>query len=83
MPSKVCSRSSDVVNHHKRCRGHDEIAPNTRNGCSQPHSAEMWSRLQKSNWISSPGSVWIGTDTAAAARNRGPRTSRTARTTVG
>ena len=31
----------------------------------------------------SPGPVKIGTDTAAAALNRGPRTARTARTTVG
>src|SRR5699024_9535735 len=40
-------------------------------------------RSQKSNWASSPGAVWIGTDTAFAALNLGPRLSRTARTTVG
>ena len=37
-----------------------------------PHRTAQSDRSQKSNWASSPGSVWIGTDAAGAARNRGP-----------
>jgi len=48
----------------------------------QPQRAAQSDRSQKSNWASSPGSVWIGIDTASAARNRGPRISRSSRVTV-
>ena len=72
-----------MVNHHIRHRDHDKIIPKHTRLIFQPNLAAHVDRSQKSNWASSPGSVWIGTDTASAARNRGPRMSRTARTTVG
>ena len=72
-----------MVNHHIRYRDHDKIIPKQTRLIFQPNLAAHDDRSQKSNWASSPGSVWIGTDTESAARNLGPRMLRTALTTVG
>ena len=65
MPSKVCSRSSDVVNHHIRHRDQHKIIPKHHNGVGHP-TARPVRQSQKSNWASSPGSVWIGIDAEPA-----------------
>lgn len=81
-PSKVWFRSIEVVNHHKRARDHDKIAPK-HHSSPRPQRRPQSRQSVQSNWHSSPGAVSIGTDTIAARRNRGPRRSRKNRATVG
>jgi hypothetical protein len=78
----VCWRSSLVVNHHTRHLDQDKIIPKHHNRPVHPHRVAQSERSQKSNWASSPGSVWIGIDTRSAGENRGPRNSRNPRVTV-
>ena len=82
-PSKVCSRSTEVVNHQNRCRLQHKMAPKHQSTGASPNSMPRSLQSEKSNWDSSPGAVSIGTDTWGAGRKRGPRRARTARTTLG
>ena len=83
MPSKVCSRSTEVENHQIRQRDQHKIIPKHHNVGANPTSRAHPEQSDQSNWASSPGGVSIGTDAPSAARNRGPRWSRTQRTTDG
>ena len=80
-PSKVCSRSSLVVNHHHRQRDHDNIAEKHTSPGMPPSSPQPPASL-KSNWASSPG-VSILVETTARPLNLGPRRARRSRTTDG
>lgn len=79
-PSKVCWRSTDVVNHHVRQRDQHKITPKHHSTGPSPTD---WDHPEQSNWASSPGAVSIGTEAPSERRNRGPRCSRTQRTTDG
>jgi hypothetical protein len=83
IPSKVCSRSTDVENHHVRHRDQHKIIPKHHNVGASPTRRAQPEQSDQSNCASSPGAVSIGTDAASARRNRGPRWARAQRTTDG
>ena len=61
--------------HHNRQRDQHKMAPKHHTSPS-PHRSVQSLQSEKSNCASSPGAVSIGTLTAGAARNRGPRKPR-------
>ena len=72
---------TDVENHQIRQRDQHKIIPKHHNVGANPTSRAQAEQSDQSNWASSPGGVSIGTDAPSAARKRGPRWSRTQRTT--
>jgi hypothetical protein len=76
-------RSIEVVNHQRRHRLQHKMAPKHHSSPGHPHRRAQSVQSDQSNWHSSLGAVSMGTDAAAAARNLGPRSWRTKRTTVG
>ena len=55
-PSKVCSRSKDVENHHRRHRLQHRMAPKQNTG-PRPQPSVKEPQSDQSNWHSSPGAV--------------------------
>ena len=82
-PSKVCWRSTEVVNHQSRWRLQHATAPKHHSSSPRPQSRARFEQSDQSNCDSSPGAVSMGTLTCAARRNRGPRWRRTSRDTDG
>ena len=81
-PSKVCSRSTERLNHQVRTLDHDKMAEKHYTS-PRAHSLVKDDTSDQSNWHSSPGAVTIRVDAAGAAVNLGPLIELRCRATLG